>query len=309
MSTRSTVSLRRSWSATGSGVALVGVPYSSTGRPGGIASAIDVLRVSGLAERLWATARVRDRGDLTPAAPTQQRAASGLLDEPGLAVLVRRTACAVTAARSEGLRPLLVGGDCPVLLGALVALRELDGRAGLLMADGHEDAWPPRQSPTGEASDSELGIALGHFDDLPHDLAAIDGVLEPSAVALIGPRDRQELDASGVPSLAATLSTFTAAAHVPDRPAALVRRATTGLDAPAWWLHIDLDVLRAEDFPAVDYQQPGGLTWNQLTELAVTAWLAPGCAGASLAIYNPDLDPDRSSARRLIEFLCDLAAV
>jgi arginase len=81
-----------------------------------------------------------------------------------------------------------------------------------------------------------------------------------------------------------------------------------GLDAPDWWLHVDLDVLRAEDFPAVDYQQPGGLTWDQLTELAVTAWRAPGCAGASIAVYNPDLDPHRSSARRLTDFLCDLVA-
>jgi arginase len=290
------------------GVALVGVPFSSAGRPGGIATAIEVLRAGGLCERLAAAAVVQDLGDLAPVAPTAQRGASGLLDERSLTVLVRETRRAVTTARHRGLRPLLVGGDCAVLLGALSALRAQHGRVGLVMADGHEDNWPPKASPTGEASDSELGIALGLVSNVPDDLDDVRGVLHPAAAALLGPRDRQELQAAGIPSLLSTLGAFVDADHVPDHPAALVRRVVDSLDAPVWWLHVDLDVLCAEDFPAVDYQQPGGLTWDQLTELAVTAWRSPACAGASIAIYNPDLDPHRSSARRLTDFLCDLVA-
>jgi arginase len=261
-----------------------------------------------LSERLAAAAGVQDLGDLAPVAPTAQRGSSGLLDEPSLTVLVRETRRAVTTARGQGLRPLLVGGDCAVMLGALSALRAQHGRVGLVMADGHEDSWPPKASPTGEASDSELGIALGLVRELPDDLDDVRGVLDPAAVALLGPRDEHDLQAAGIPSLLPTLGAFVDADHVPDRPAALVRRVVDGLDAPAWWLHVDLDVLRVEDFPAVDYQQPGGLTWDQLTESAVTAWRAPACAGASIAIYNPDLDPSRGSARRLTDFLCDLVA-
>ena len=66
---------------------------------------------------------------------------------------------AVAAARGSGRFPLLVGGDCPVILGALSALQADHGRPGLLFVDGHEDAWPPRLSPTGEAADCELGLA------------------------------------------------------------------------------------------------------------------------------------------------------
>ncbi len=32
---------------------------------------------------------------------------------------------------------------------------------GVLFIDGHEDAWPPELSTTGEAADMELGFALG----------------------------------------------------------------------------------------------------------------------------------------------------
>lgn len=73
--------------------------------------------------------------------------------------------------------------------------------------------------------------------------------------------------------------------------------------APAWWLHIDLDVLRTADFAAADYPQPGGLTWAQLCRLAGTALQSPQCAGASVVIYNAELDPDRRAARDTAAFI------
>jgi arginase len=60
---------------------------------------------------------------------------------------------AVSAARRSGRFPLLIGSDCPVILGALAALQAGQDRPGLLFGNGHEDAWPPRLSPAGEAAD------------------------------------------------------------------------------------------------------------------------------------------------------------
>jgi arginase len=51
----------------------------------------------------------------------------------------------------------------------------------------------------------------------------------------------------------------------------------------------------------------GGLTWQQLAELVVSALRSRGCAGWSLSVYNPDLDPDRSAARRIVEFVTQVA--
>jgi arginase len=97
----------------------------------------------------------------------------------------------------------VVGGDCPVLLAALVAGRAEAGRMGLLFVDGHEDAWDPRASPTGEAADSELGLALGqHRDALPGPLASQLPLLDVADVAILGARDADELAAHGQPSLA-----------------------------------------------------------------------------------------------------------
>lgn len=71
----------------------------------------------------------------------------------------------------------------------------------------------------------------------------------------------------------------------------------------SWWLHVDLDVLDADQLPAVDYPQPGGLSWGELDVITAAALTSPGCVGWSVCIYNPDLDPDRSGAGHILDYL------
>jgi arginase len=294
---------------TGMGFELIGVPYSSMARPGGIANAIRVLRELGLAERLAATGQVRDTGDLKLLRGSGVRGPSGLLNELALGHLVTATRETVLRSLDRGGRPLLVGGDCPVLLGPLAACRDRHGAAGLLLVDGHEDAWPPQLSPTGEASDSEVAIALGRIGVLPEPLDRLVPLLDPEAVSMLGPRDHHEIEEGGAESLRETV------ALVQDDDSVRAEGAETSAreairklaqSAPTFWLHIDLDVLRTEDFPAADYIQPGGLAWDQLLGLARRALAARGCLGCSIVIYNPDLDPNRTSGARIVRFAADL---
>lgn len=293
-------------------VELVGVPYTSMAAPGGIARSVGVLRSAGLAERMRAAGEVRDAGDLALAAGDGVRGRSGLVNEVGLGRLVDATRAAVACAVGHGRLPVLVGGDCPVLLGALAAVRDQHRGCGLLFVDGHEDAWPPARSTTGEASDCELAIALGSLDTpLPEPLDGLVPLLAPEAVAMLGPRDRAELDRDGVPSLSGTVAMFRDdEALRADGPSAAARQAieVVARAAPAFWLHIDLDVLRTDQFAAVDYPKPGGLTWPELREITSTAVGDRRCAGASIAIYNPDKDHSTESATHLIDFAADLVA-
>jgi arginase len=285
---------------------LIGVPYSSMAKPGGIADAIRVLREVGLAERITGA---RDTGDLSLLDGSGARGRSGLLNERALGHLVAATREAVSGSLGRGGRPLLVGGDCPVLLGALAACRDRHGAAGLLLVDGHEDAWPPQLSPTGEASDSEVAIALGRIGELPEPLDGLVPLLGPEAVSMLGPRDRHEIEQAGVESLAETVAFLRDDEAVrADTAHASVREAIRALanSAPAFWLHIDLDVLRTDEFPAADYTQPGGLAWDELLEVATRAMAGPDCVGCSIVIYNPDLDPERTSAARIVRFASDL---
>jgi arginase len=288
---------------------LVGVPYTSMARPGGIARAIDVLRELRLAEGLARRGDVRDAGDLELIDGTGTRGPSGLLNERALAHLVEATRRSVRESLERGRVPLLVGGDCPVLLGALAAGRDRYGEAGLLFVDGHEDAWPPGLSETGEASDSELAIALGRVAGLPDPLAGLMPLLAPHGLAMLGPRDRQEIVAAGVDTLegtAAVLSDDDALRDAGPRASTDEAIAALAEGVPGFWLHIDLDVLRTDDFPAADYPQPGGLTWDELHEIGTRALDARGCFGCSVVIYNPALDPQRASGARIVRFIADL---
>jgi arginase len=287
---------------------LTGVPYTSMKAPGGIADAIAVLRGCGLADELGSLG-VDDAGDLLLDEPTGQRGSSGVLNEPALVRLVEATRGRVAEAYGAGLRPLLVGGDCPVLLGPLAAIREGGSAPGLVMLDGHEDAWPPPLSPTGEGSDSEVAIALGRVPDLPASLSRLLPLLEPAAIACLGPRDREELATAGVESLRDQVSFFaddgeiSAAMHAGEDPA---EAAVEAIAVDGFWLHIDLDLLATGAFGAADYRQPGGLAWDEVDRLAATAATQARCRGISVAIYNPDLDPDRTEASKVVDFLSRL---
>ena len=221
---------------------LIGVPTNSSGAVDGVARAPAVLRQHGLATALARHRGFTDAGDLPLPVPVPVRGPSGLLAEDALAAMIELVAQAVGAARRAGRFPLLVGGDCPVILGAVAALHAEAGRPGLLFVDGHEDAWPPLASPTGEAADCELGLALGLFGTgLSPRLHAMLPRLDP----VVGPRDSAELAAAGVASLDGRLGALIRPAELTaDRYAA----ALAGLPPP-WWLHTDLDVLATTELP------------------------------------------------------------
>jgi arginase len=287
------------------GLTLIGVPANSSGTVDGVARAPAVLRQRGLATALARHRGFTDTGDLALPVPVPVRGPSGLLAEDALVAMIGQVARAVGAARRRGRFPLLLGGDCPVILGALAALQADADRPGLLFVDGHEDAWPPRVSPTGEAADCELGLALRLFDTgLSPKLRAVLPRIDPADVTAVGPRDLSELAAAGVASLDGRLAALIRPAELTaDRYAAALASLP-----PPWWLHTDLDVLATAELAAVDYAQPGGLSWDQLAGLTAAALAADGCAGWSVCIYNPDLDPGHDGADAIVSYITQAIA-
>ena len=293
-------------------VTVVGVPFNSSGLTDGVARAPAALRRAGLVAGLTARLEAVDAGDVGFDPPTPERSpASGLLAERALVSMVAGTRRAVADVLHAGRFPLVLGGDCPVMLGALAATRDRHGGVGLLMLDGHEDAYPPRRSPTGEAADSELALALGLADGLPDGLAAVLPLLAPGQVGLLGPRDEAAIAREGVASLRGVVPLWSDVELVVRGPAEVAAQAARDVAAavPAWWLHVDLDVLATAELGAVDYPQPGGLRWWHLRQMTAAALAVGGCAGWTVAIYNPDLDPDGGQAARIVDYVVGAAAM
>jgi arginase len=292
---------------------VIGVPFDGMGRTGGQRRAPAALRAAGLRAALAGRDVVAKPDPELPPSRDERAPVSGLRNETALLAMLETLDARLSAALSAGRFPLVYGADCAVLLSAIPVLREAVGNAGLLCVDGHEDATPVELSDSGEAANMEVALLLGWTGGrLPETIRRRAGTLQADGVALLGPRDAVFREPLGVPSIAGRVTLLTPDELRPD-PAERARDAIARITrhTDGWWLHLDLDVLAEDEFAARgapgEPSMPGGLSWAELTALVAAALGAGGCRGWSLVIYNPDLDPDGSAARRIVRLVRDVA--
>ncbi len=108
----------------------------------GVEKAPARLLEEGIAEGLGAVAagRVEAPGDSAARDPQTQ-----VIDVEPLVEYSSRLADAVGEIVDAGRFALVLGGDCSILLGAMLGLRRR-GRFGLLYIDGHADYWQPERN-------------------------------------------------------------------------------------------------------------------------------------------------------------------
>jgi len=285
---------------------LLGAPLDSSGAGRGERKAPGALRAAGLVGALGA----QDAGDAdTILSDAIRDPGTGLIGFGGLVRASQVLRSALLTMLSSGGRPVVVGGDCTILLGILAAMRDqAAGRIGLWFLDGHADFYDWSTSPTGEGADMDLAIATGHgpagLVDLvqPPLVAARNVVLlghrraedDPDTAEELGflPADLFHLDATTITEIGAAR----VGQESEQRLSSAVERA---------WLHLDLDVLDADALPAVTYPQPRGVDWPDLSALMAPLLASPLLAGVSVTDYNPDRDSDKRYARRIVRFLAD----
>ncbi|MFD4462633.1 arginase family protein [Nocardia sp. NPDC058480] len=293
-------------------VELVGVPFDGYGRSGHQAVAAAALRGSGLGAALAAYEVTERDAMVLPTGSRERGTQTSLINEPALLAMTEEVGSRVTTAVTGGRFPLVYGADCSTLLGTIPALRA-DGPVSLLFVDGHEDTMPLDVSEDGEAANTELGLLLGLSGQLMQGpLSERLPALGRDELAVLGPRDRgwrQQFNVGSLRDSGVWMRDWQEVAAVPED---LARSAVDHLkqNARRWWLHVDLDVLDPEQFPAQGLpdvaDEPHGLTWDQLTRALTAAVARGGCIGWSLAIYDPDQDPDRSDAQRIVRLVADI---
>lgn len=269
-----------------------GVPIDCLGMSGPLAGterAPDVLRSHGFFNAL----NIKDGGNLNVRISSNRRDQStGIIGYSEVCHITHSVRSVVSQTIRGGKRPFLVGGCCTQVIGAYHGATDALKRAGLVYVDGHIDLYTGKTSPTGEAADMPVAFLLGH--DCPAGLSHPTPLL-PENLHLIGCRDLEE--ASGRGSLL-PIQIPMGLCRTPDDihrfggPAALGRKVAEIFEEAviSYWLHVDFDVLKPQEFSATDYLMPGGLTWQELVALLKPIAQCPKLAGVSIACYNPDKD-------------------
>ena len=290
--------------------AIVEAPSNLGLAPTGVDTLPEALLRAGLLDRLGARHATR----VVPRHGYDDRrdpANGGTLNATGIAAYGVDLAAAVGAVLDAGERPLVLGGDCSILLGPLLALRRR-GRHGLLFVDGHADFYQPEANPNGQAASMELAFVTGRGPDVVANLEGRRPLVADTDVVVLGFRDAEEQAAYGSQPLPSQMIAFDLAAVRRDGVEAVVRQSLAQLTRSGgpgrFWLHIDADVLDDAIMPAVDYRQPDGLSWDELQIVVRTAHASEALVGLDVTIYNPALDRDGAGARGLVDVLAGALA-
>jgi arginase len=219
--------------------------------------------------------------------------------------LADRVAEAVAAGRF----PLVVGGDCGVLLGALAGRRR-SGPLSLIHVDGHSDFRNPANYDAANVLSAvagmDLALATGRGDLLMTDWPGAPAPLvADEQVVQIGEREGRDPDFAW-PDVNDTafnrIDVFDARRIGADAVVASAL-ATVGQKDWPFWLHFDVDVLDQTVMPAVDSPGSPGIDPAELKIILGRLLRDPRCAGMDFTIFDPDLDPDGRLARWLVAFL------
>jgi arginase len=229
---------------------------------------------------------------------------ASVANAPGIAAYSEALADRVGRSLDEGAFPLVLGGDCSILLGNLLALRRR-GRYGLLFLDGHADFYQPEAEPRGEAASMDLALATGRGPAVLTDLEGRRPLVKDEDVVVYGRRDAEDAAAHGSQRIEDTgirvidLAAVRAAGASTAAAEAVARLATPGL--AGFWIHLDVDVLDDAVMPAVDYRMPDGLSASELVAVLQAAVRSGRAVGMHVTIFNPRLDSDGALAALLTD--------
>jgi arginase len=266
----------------------LGLSPPEEGRKPGVRGLASALRERGLVFRLGA----EDGGALTaPTYSPEVESATGTRNGEAIREFSGDLAERVGEIFRSGRFPLVLGGDCSILLGSMLALRRV-GRFGLVFVDGHLDFRHPGNSAhLGAVAGEDLALVTGRGSRRLTDIGGPGPLVRDEDVVALGEREDYpewrdiydtEITVWDLPMLR-ELGFAGAAGRTVEKLRA------NGVEG--FWVHLDADVLDDALMPAVDSRQPGGMSYAELVELLRPLLRSGLAVGMEITIFDPELDP------------------
>ena len=266
----------------------LGLSPPGEGREPGVRGLASALRERGIVSRLGA----EDGGGIVPLpySPVIEPA-TGTRNGEAIRSFSVDLAERLGKVVGSGRFPLVLGGDCSILVGSMLALRRI-GRFGLVFVDGHLDFRHPGNSARlGAAAGEDLALVTGRGSERLTNIEGLRPLVREEDVFALGDREDypewQDIHGTGITVWdLRTLKTLGF-----DEAASRAVEALRMDGVEGFWIHLDADVLEDELMPAVDSRQPGGMNYGELVEL-LGAFLRSGLAvGMEITIFDPEQDP------------------
>jgi arginase len=270
-------------------------------RPTGVEYLPEALKAAGLMDRLNADYA----GRVSPLPYNSERDKVTLLLNPdSIKTFSVQLADRVSSLIRRRRYPIVLGGDCSIVIGNLLALRRL-GRYGLFFIDGHADFYQPEASLTGEAADMDLAIVSGRGPDVLTNIDGLKPLVRDQDIILFGYRDREQAASFGSQDVRNTDIysfdlTYVKEVGITTAASEAVKKLLQQDELLGFWIHIDADVLDDSIMPAVDYRLNGGLSFCELSELLKIIVASGRTVGMDITIFNPNFDSDGSIAHRFV---------
>src|SRR5262244_1464179 len=202
-------------------------PPAPTSVPG-CAKAPEALREAGLHRRL-AELGAEERGVVLSGRYADDATPGSLRNQVAIVEHARRVAERIDLLRTDGLAPLVLGGDCSILVAAGLSLRRALGRYGLVHLDGHTDFRNPGNSDQcASLAGEDLAAAVGRHWPAIADIDGLSPYFSPVDTALDGywvHLDVDILDPSVMPAVDSPDPGGLSAAELTELLAALAPRA------------------------------------------------------------------------------------
>ena len=232
----------------------------------------------------------------TPAEPRETGYEEDLRDSRGCLL---EAGGQVDDALSGGRVPVIAAADCSIAVTTLPAALRHRPDAMVLWLDAHGDYNTPDTSGSGYLGGMCLAGACGEWD------AGLGDTIAADRLVLAGVRD---LDAGERELLERSAATVVGASVVETLVA--VKNA---LDGAPVFIHLDLDVLDPEEFPAAVYPTPGGLSSDKLYDLMEAVAEDSEVVGIEVTAFEPPDDADEladaaETAMRVLDPVLDRIA-
>lgn len=236
-----------------------------------------------------------------PAYSNQKDVETGILNTSSLIDYAIHQSQLITKVLQEDKFPFILGGDCSILLGSAIALKQI-GNYGLFYLDGHTDFMDVSLSETGGVGGMAASIVTGNGHRKLTNILNLAPYIKEENLWCVGNREYDDEYENEIRQSKATYISLEILRKKGIRECAvsfLSEIESKNLDG--FWLHIDVDVLNDLVMPCVDSRTPDGLTYDEFNELTFILFKSNKLAGLEITILDSDLDKTGEYATAFVD--------